>query len=177
VDVQVRGQNLDVTQALESYLTTKLGKLDRYPGIGAAQARMTVDGEAHVVEVTVAVEGRTLRAEAASKDMYASIDLVSDRLLQQLKKYRDRVVARSHRPAAVPAAAPEVRLVAGPAGLPDEVVRVKEFAAEPIGVEEAVLRLELVGHDFYAFREAESDQICVVYRRHGGGYGLLRPQL
>lgn len=174
MDVAVRGQNLDVTQALESYLRTKLSKLDRYPGVGTAQARMTVDGEAHVVEVTLLVDGRTLRAEAASKDMYASIDEVSDRLLQQIKKYRDRVVSRAHKPANVPAA-PEVHVVPGGDGLPDEVVRVKTFAAEPISVEEAVLRLEMVGHDFYAFRDAESREISVIYRRRGGGYGLLRP--
>ncbi len=178
MDVAVRGQNLEVTQALESYLDTKLKKLDRYPGIGAAQARMSVDGEAHVVEVTLPVDGRVLRAEASSPDMYASIDQVTDRLLHQIKKYRDRVVDRAHAP--VPEAAPveraDLHVVSGPEGLPDEVVRVKRFSAESIGVDEAVLRLELVGHDFYAFREVESGEVCVVYRRRGGGYGLLMPR-
>jgi putative sigma-54 modulation protein len=178
VDVAVRGQNLSVTDALESYLATKLRKLDRYPGIGAAQARMTVDGEAHVVEVTLPVQGRVLRAEASSPDMYASIDQVSDRLLHQIKKYRDRVVAKAHAPApeAESVTKRDLRVVPGPEGLPDEVVRVKHFWADSISVDEAVLRLELVDHDFYAFREAESGAMCVVYRRRGGGYGLLMPQ-
>ncbi len=175
MDVAVRGQNLEVTQALESYLGSKLRKLDRYPGTGAAQARMRLDGEAHVVEVTVPVDGRVLRAEASSQDMYASIDAVSDRLLHQIKKYRDRTVARAHAPSPAPAAA-DLRVVSGTHGLPDEVVRVKEFPAEPISVEEAVVRLELVGHDFYAFRDAATGKVCVLYRRRGKGYGLLVPQ-
>lgn len=176
MDVAVRGHNLAVTEALEAYLATKLRKLDRYPGIGAAQARMTLDGETHVVEVTLPVDGRVLRAEASSPDMYASIDAVSDRLLHQIKKYRDRSVARAHAPVPMPAAAADMRIVAGPEGLPDEVVRVKQFSGAPISVDEAVVRLELVGHDFYAFREVDSDKVCVVYRRRGGGYGLLMPQ-
>jgi putative sigma-54 modulation protein len=177
VDVEVRGQNIEVTAALESYLASKLHKLDRYPGIGAAQARMAIDGEAHVVEVTVPVDDRILRAEAASDDMYASIDQVSDRLLHQLKKYRERTVMHAHaeRPPRN-GSGERVTQAPGVEGLPSEIVRVKEFPAKPMTVEEAVLRLDLVGHDFYAFRDAERDEVCVLYRRRGGGYGLLVPQ-
>jgi putative sigma-54 modulation protein len=115
-----------------------------------------------------------LRAEASSPDMYASIDQVSDRLLHQIKKYRDRAVAKAHAPALEPPAS-DLRVVDGQAGLPAEVVRVKQFPAESITVEEAVTRVELVGHDFFVFKEADSQQICVIYRRRGGGYGLLVP--
>jgi putative sigma-54 modulation protein len=175
MDVQVRGQNLDVTEALQSYLDRKLHKLDRYPGVGAAQARMAVDGEAHVVEVTLPVDGRVLRAEASSEDMYASIDVVTDRLLHQIQKYRGRTVAKAHSAGRAPEAS-DLHLVHVPGGMPEEVVRVKRFPAESITVDEAVVRLELVDHDFYAFREANSQDVCVIYRRHGGGYGLLIPE-
>lgn len=177
MDVTVRGQNLEVTNALEDYLTSKLHKLDRYNGIGAAQARMAVDGDSHVIEVTVPVDDRILRAEAASSDMYASIDQVSDRLLSQLKKYHDRMVQFAHadRASRGGEAASAGRTAAGDAPTPDDLVRTKRFSAKPMTVEEAVLNMDLVGHDFYAFREADTEEVCVVYRRRGGGYGLLMP--
>lgn len=177
MDVSVRGQNLAVTEALETYLTSKLHKLDRYHGIGAAQARMAVDGDAHVVEVTVPVDDRVLRAEASSPDMYASIDQVSDRLLAQLKKYHDRTVDTAHADRARRGAA-AARDAAVPTrhDVPEDVVRLKQFTAKPMTVDEALMNLDLVGHDFYAFREADSQEVCVVYRRRGGGYGLLVPE-
>jgi len=170
MDVSARGQNIAVTDALQSYLETKLHKLERFPEVGDAQARLEVDGDAHVVEVTVAVAGRTLRAEAASKDMYASIDQVSDRLLHQMNRFHDRAVAHH-----APNGKAERRAEAtGP--LAREVVRVKEFPAKPMGLDEAVLNLEFVDHDFYAFRDEATGDVCVVYRRKEGGYGLLVPQ-
>jgi putative sigma-54 modulation protein len=176
VDVAVRGQNLEVTQALASYLTEKLHKLDRYPGIATAQARMAVDGESHVVEVTVPVGDRLLRAEAKSADMYASIDQVSDRLLHQLKKYRERLTDHGHGERSGRPATGGPRLRNEAETLPREIVRVKRFPAKPMTVDEALLRLDLLGHDFFAFRDAESEEVCVIYRRRGGGYGLLVPQ-
>ena len=178
MDVTVRGQNLEVTNALEDYLTSKLHKLDRYNGIGAAQARMVVDGGTHVVEVTVPVDDRILRAEAASSDMYASIDQVTDRLLSQLKKYHDRMVQVAHADHGTRAAngAAAGRTAAERTGAADDLVRTKRFSAKPMTVDEAVLNMDLVGHDFYAFRDAHTQEVCVVYRRRGGGYGLLVPE-
>lgn len=174
MDVSVRGQNLEVTQALEAYLNTKLHKLDRYNGIGAAQARMAVDGEAHVVEVTVSVDDRVLRAEASSPDMYASIDQVSDRLLSQIKKYHDRTVDAAHAGRSGRAVLASHKDESRQA-VPEDVVRLKQFPTKPMTVDEALMNLDLVGHDFYAFREADSQEVCVLYRRKGGGYGLLVP--
>lgn len=183
MDVLVRGQNLEVTDALETYLKSKLHKLEKFPGIESAHARMTVDGEAHVVEVTVPVEGRTLRAEAESTNMYASVDQVTDRLLHQLQKVRQRMTTAKTRlgsqraaRAAEPEAGETVMVAVGDEDLPSEVVRVKRFPAKPMTVDEALMRLELVGHDFFAFRDAGSGEVCVLYRRRNGDYGLLSPE-
>lgn len=183
MDVAVRGQNLEVTDALETYLKQKLHKLDRYPGIESAHARMVVDGEAHVVEVTVPFDGRTLRAEAESTNMYASVDQVTDRLLHQIQKVRHRMTSAKTRPAAVRTTRPAgaevgetVMVAVDGEDLPSEVVRVKRFPAKPMTVDEAVMRLELVGHDFFAFRDAGSGEVCVLYRRRNGDFGLLTPE-
>lgn len=183
MEVVVRGQNLEVTDALEAYLKTKLQKLEKYPGIESAHARMAVDGEAHVVEVTVPVEGRTLRAEAESTNMYASVDQVTDRLLHQIQKARHRAASTKTRPISQRTSRPSaseaeetVMVAVGDQELPTEVVRVKRFPSKPMTVDEAVMRLEMVGHDFFAFRDAGSGEVCVIYRRRNGDFGLLTPE-
>lgn len=182
MEVAVRGQNLEVTDALETYLKTKLHKLEKYPGIESVHARMVVDGEAHVVEVTVPFEGRTLRAEAESTNMYASVDQVTDRLLHQIQKARHRMANAKSRPSVrtnrqgMVDAGETVMVTVGDEDLPSEVVRVKPFPAKPMTVDEAVMRLELVGHDFFAFRDAGTGEVCVLYRRRNGDFGLLTPE-
>ncbi len=174
MDVIVRGKNVEITEALRVYVTRKLGKLgkffDHQPV--TAEAVLTVEKERQIVEVTIPLEGLLLRGEEATSDMYASVDLVIDKLEKQFSKYKTR---RERRYAA------EVRAAAhSAAALPPEatpaLVRRKTFPGKPMSLDEALLQMDLLGHDFFVFRNADSNTMNVLYRRRDGDYGLLEPQ-
>ena len=131
----------------------------------------------HTVDVTVLTRGTILRAEERSTDMYASLDMCLDKLERQAKRFRDRL-SRKHRSGARPAAeeeTPEEGEPVEPVDLP-RIVRTKRFTLKPMTPEEAMLQLELLGHDFYVFANAESSHVNVLYRRHDGNYGLIEPE-
>ncbi len=179
--LQVKGKNLDVTDSIRSYAEQKLSKLDkqlnpatevelelrveRNPSIAANQ----------IAEATVWTKGPTLRAREASEDMRASIDQLTEKLVRQVRHYRDKRSRRGSR------SNNNVSVDEGASALPDDqldqqIVKTKQFPVKPMTAEEAVLQLELIGHDFFVFRNAESDSVNVVYRRKNGGYGLIEPQ-
>ncbi|MCY0898680.1 MAG: ribosome-associated translation inhibitor RaiA [Firmicutes bacterium] len=166
MDVIVRGKNVEVTAALKDHVTRKLSKLSKYFDHRAvtAHARLVVEGDDHVIEVTMPLDGLLLRAEETSPDMYASIDRVVDKLERQLLKYKARVKPRHGH---------EVKN--DNPHHPEELVRRKTFPRKPMTVDEALMQMDLLGHDFFAFTNAETEMINVVYRRQDGGYGLLEP--
>lgn len=169
--VQVRGRNMEVTAALKEYVEKRLGKLDKYlDNLGEAQVTLTVEKESHRIEVTIPINGMILRGEESTGDMYASIDQVVEKLEKQIEKYKGRLLRRSGKPMGdgrytAPGADDE-----GP-----EVVRTKKFAFKPMAVEEAVLQMNLLGHNFFVFSNAETEQVNVVYKRRKGNYGLIEP--
>lgn len=172
----IHGKNFEVTPALREHVDKKLKKLDKYISapIGA-QVTMQVERGRHIVEVTVPVSGLLLRGEEATDDMYASVDLVVDKLEKQVAKYKARFARR--KAAGVGNSAPTQ--VTEPVAEEDEasvVVRVKRFDLKPQTVEEAVLQMELLGHDFYVFTNADSLQVNVVYRRRDGNVGLIESE-
>ncbi|MCY0879217.1 MAG: ribosome-associated translation inhibitor RaiA [Firmicutes bacterium] len=166
MDVIVRGKNVEVTEALKEHVTRKLSKMDKYFDHRevTAHARLAVEGEDHIIEVTIPLDGLILRGEETSPDMYVSVDRVVDKLERQLVKYKARV-KRRHGHEAKPMNPHH----------PEELVRRKTFPSKPMTVEEALMQMDLLGHDFFAFTNAETDVINVVYRREDGGYGLLEP--
>jgi putative sigma-54 modulation protein len=168
--VIVRGKNMEVTEALRDHVIRKLSKLGRHfeHEPVTAEALLWVEKDRQIIEVTLPLEGgRLLRGEEETPDMYASVDLVVDKLERQLNKLKSRVRPRAH-------AGPERT---GVAAEPDgTLVRRKTFPAKPMAVDEAILQMEMLGHDFFAFANAESEQINVVYRRKDGNYGLLEPR-
>jgi putative sigma-54 modulation protein len=175
--LQVKGKNVEVSDSIRSYAEQKLRKLEgRLHELTLVEIELAVERNPsiaanQVAEATVWTKGPVLRAREASPDMKASIDQLADKLLRQVKHYRDR---RSRRAQRANANAEQ----GGPAMAPDEttqIVKTKQFAVKPMTPEEAVLQLELIGHDFFVFRDADSDQINVVYRRQAGGYGLIEP--
>jgi putative sigma-54 modulation protein len=177
--LQVKGRNLDVSDSIRAYAEQKLAKLDRQLG-DATRVELELHVEKNpsisanqVAEVTVWTKGPTLRAREASRDMRASIDRLSDKLVRQVRQYRDRRDHKNGRTNARPAE--------GAAGMPEQldqpIAKTKQFAVKPMTPEEAVLQLELVGHDFFVFQNAESGEVNVVYRRRSGGYGLIEPQV
>jgi putative sigma-54 modulation protein len=176
------GRHVEVTEALKSYLDKKLSRLDRYAQqVVDAKVVLSVEHSPHVrdraeVEIQLNIPGGMVRVEESDPDMYAAIDKSVDRLEHQLKRYKERHFSRRNA-----MAVPEPVLVGGPVfeepepELPPQIVRFKRFALRPMTPEDAAFEMEALGHDFYMFRSAETEEICVIYRRRDGNYGLLEP--
>ena len=176
--LQVKGKNLDVSDSIRSYAEEKLRKLERQLA-DPTQIELELSVERnpsisanHVAEATIWTKGPTLRAREASADMRASIDQLVDKLERQVTRYRQKRRRRTGRDNGTSlGAAPPSNQESEPA-----IVKTKQFAVKPMSPEEAVLQLELVGHDFFVFENAETGEINVVYRRRDGDYGLIEPQ-
>jgi putative sigma-54 modulation protein len=177
--LQVKGKNVEVSDSIRSYAEEKLAKLDRQlHELTRVELELAVERNPsiaanQIAEATIWTKGPVLRAREASADMRASIDQITEKLLRQVKHYRERRSRRSSRGNGVPSGgAPAMIEETGP-----QIVKSKQFPVKPMNPEEAVLQLELVGHDFFVFRNAESGDVNVVYRRKHGGYGLIEPQI
>lgn len=168
MQITVRGKNVEITGPLRDYVEKKVGKIEKYlEGPLSATVTLNVEKGRHIVEVTVPVNGMLLRGEEATDDMYASIDLVVEKLEKQIDKYKTRLT-RKLRPQIADEPAPKV--------FDDPViVKTKRFAIKPMAVDEAVMQMNLIGHDFFVFADADTNQVNVVYRRRDGNYGLIEP--
>ena len=176
--LQVKGKNVEVSEAIRTYAEEKLGRLERQLAdptrveLELAVEKNPSIADNHVAEATIWTKGPVLRAKEASTDMRASIDLLADKLERQVTRYRQKRRRRNRGSGQVPE--PSV-----PVALDEEfeplIVKTKQFSLKPMSPEEAVLQLELVGHDFFVFRHDQSFEINVVYRRQDGGYGLIEP--
>lgn len=182
MELTIKGKNVEITDRLEQYVEQKIGKLDRYlPTITGVWVELSTEGaraaqDRQVCQVTVRSNGTILRAEERSDDMFTSIDAVLDKMYRQIARYKGKRKNRWR------GSAPE------PEPLPLEfeeefeedassIVRVKQFAMAPMHPDEAVEQMELLGHDFFIFYNAEEGQLNVIYRRKEGNYGLLQPEL
>jgi putative sigma-54 modulation protein len=172
----VKGKNLEVSESIRTYAEEKLRKLDRHLApptqveLELAVEKNPSISSNHVAEATVWTKGPVLRARETSPDMRASIDQLVDKLERQVKRYRDKRRRRNHNPGPPPEPTE-------PAPAEPLIVKTKQFAVKPMSAEEAVLQLELVGHDFFVFQDADSGDVNVVYRRRDGNYGVIEPQL
>ncbi|MBA4548193.1 ribosome-associated translation inhibitor RaiA [Thermoactinomyces intermedius] len=183
----VRGHNLQVTDALRDFIERKLSKLERYFDHSAeveAQVSLNVLKDMHKVEVTIPFPGLLVRAEELSEDMYASVDLVMEKLERQIRKYKTKVNRRSRREAGFRNMLKENASEKGTTMTAltdeeegdDEIVRVKRFQLKPMDTEEAILQMELLGHNFFVYTNAVTDEINVIYRRKDGKVGLIEPE-
>jgi ribosome hibernation promoting factor len=176
MQLRVKGKNLEVADTIRDYGEQKFKKLERILDDNAevelelAEERNPAIAANHVAEATVWMRRHVVRAREASPDMKASIDQLVNKLERQIKQAREK--NRSRRPARAEVATPESALDRAEEPL---IVRTKQFALKPMTPEEAVLQLELIGHDFFVFRNAESGEVNVVYRRRVGNYGLIEP--
>jgi putative sigma-54 modulation protein len=178
VRLQVKGRNVTVSDSLKDYALEKLAKLEKHLNDAARlELELQVEknpsiAENQVAEATIWTKGPVLRARESSQDMRASIDLLVDKLERQARRYRDK---RKRGPSRV-----TTQLESRPV-VPDSeeprIVKTKQFSVKPMSPEEAVLQLELIGHDFFVFQNAETNDVNVVYRRRDGNYGLIEPQL
>ena len=180
MNLQVKGRNVEVSDQIREYAEDKLAKLDRLVKdptrieLELAVEKNPSISDNHVAEATVWTKGPVLRAREASGDMKASIDQLVDKLERQVKRYREKRRPRKHDRPDGATAGDRLRW-SFPRRRGTTIVKTKQFAVKPMTPDEAVLQLELVGHDFFVFRNAESDEVNVVYRRRDGDYGLIEP--
>lgn len=176
----VRGENIQVTEALKEYVEKKLSRLERYfetPPVSEVSVTLSVLRELQNVEVTIPLTGFMLRAEERAADMYASIDLVVDKLERQIRKHKTKANRKIRQESGLK----NVFKVEGlPAHLYEdeddlELVRTKRFTLKPMDVEEAILQMNMVGHSFFVFANSDTEQVNVVYKRNDGKYGLIEP--
>lgn len=181
----VKGKNIDITDSLRSYAEEKIGRLDRYlDKILKTEIELSVEknpkiNNSQCVEVTIFTNGPVIRAKESSTDMYQAIDLVYEKLEVQVKKLRRKRIDRSHNSKHNHARqAPPLEVMEAEEEeitLEARIVKTKSFPLKPMIPEEAALQMDLVGHDFFVFINAETDQTNVVYRRKDGNYGLIEP--
>jgi putative sigma-54 modulation protein len=185
----IQGNNIEVTEAIRNYVEEKLenavkhfqqltSKVDVHLSV-AHNSRVSDRAQA---EVTVYANGKVIRAQEQSGDLYASVDLVADKIARQLRKYKEKHLDKKihESPKTAEAVAPEPvseDLISDRSPeLPEDVVRVKYFAMPPMSIEEAKEQLQLVDHDFYVFCNEETGNINVIYQRNHGGYGVIQPR-
>ena len=172
----IRGENVEVTESIRDYVIKRISKLEKF-------FEDNVEANAHVnlkvypnktfkVEVTIPLPYLTLRAEETSSDMYGSIDLVTDKLERQIRKYKTKVNRKSREKGYKNMDfVPDVE--AEPVSDDLKIVRTKQISLKPMDPEEAVLQMDMLGHDFFVFEDAETNGTSVVYRRKDGRYGLI----
>ena len=169
----ITGKNIDVTPGLRSAVEEKMNKLERYFSPDTeVNITLSVEKERHKIEVTIPVKGSIIRSEQVSNDMYVSIDLVEEIIEKQLKKYKKKIIDRSQGGGSF-----KQEYIEKDFEDDDEIkiVRMKKFGIKPMYPEDACVQMELLGHSFYVFRNAETDEVNVVYRRKGNTYGLIEP--
>lgn len=172
----IHGKNLTVTPALREYLEKKIKRVERLTDQPVTvQANLTLERGRYIIEVTIPVNGLLVRGEETNADAHASIDLVADKLEKQLERYKKARLARKREAAPRPEALGSVGEALGDEG-ETHLVKTKRFPAKPLTVDDAILQMNLLGHGFFVFHNAETDEFNVVYRRHDGNYGLLEPE-
>ena len=168
------GRNIEVTPGLRDAVEDKIGKLEKYFNPDTeVHVTLSVEKDRQKIEVTIPVKGSIIRSEQVSNDMYVSIDLVEEIIERQLKKYKTKIVDKQQSAGAFS------QLFLENDDLDDEeikIVRTKKFDIKPMYPEDACIQMELLGHSFFVFINAETDQVNVVYKRKGDTYGLIEPE-
>lgn len=186
MQITITARGLELTPALRRYAERKLQKLKKYLNyITKAHVILSIEKHRQIAEVTLSVRDLTIRGEECSSDLYSSIDLVMGKLERQILRHKEKLVAHPGRsgervaPASanpIAELAPSADLSAGQAGEEPRVVRVKRFAMKPLSLDEAVMQMDLLGHSFFVFRNAMTEEVNVLYRRRDGNYGLIEPE-
>ena len=179
------GRNIEVTPGLRAAVEEKIGKLDKYFNPDTeVHVTLSVEKERQKIEVTIPVKGSIIRSEQVSNDMYVSIDLVEEIIERQLKKYKNKIVDKQQAAASFSKAYVENDYTDDDEFIDKEaedeevrIIRTKQFDMKPMYPEDACIQMELLGHNFFVFCNAETDQVNVVYKRKGDTYGLIEPEV
>jgi putative sigma-54 modulation protein len=184
MEIAIHGHNIEVTTRLQNYVEKKVGRLDRYmPNLSSVRVDLTSEHtrsavERQVAQITIRDDrGTILRAEERNSDIFAAIDSVIDKLYRQIERYRGKRQKKNR-------GTPDDLNLGEPLPLEEDeeigddssIVRTKRFVLYPMSAEEAIDQMELLGHDFFVFFNAEEEAINVLYRRHDGNFGLLQPE-
>lgn len=170
------GRNIELTHGLRDSVEKKLGKLGKYfSDDTTANVTLSVQKEMQTIEVTIPVKGSIIRAEESSTDMYVSIDLVEEIIERQIRRHKKKLIDRTQSAEAFSSLFIEEEV---PEDDDDEIriVKVKKFDFKPMDPEEACLQMDLLGHSFFVFKNSETDETCVVYKRKNNTYGLIEPE-
>ena len=172
--IRVIGKNIEITNALRETVEKKLSKLERFfnPNVGAT-ATLSVHKNKQTIEVTIPFNGVILRGEETTEDMYASIDMVLDKLERQIRKQKTKLQRKIHDDS--------LRFQHIPDYVKNDnkdshIVKTKKFAMKPMSSEEAVLQMELLGHNFFVYQDSDTQEVNVLYKRKDGNYGLIEPE-
>lgn len=173
----ITGRNIDVTEGLKSKVIKKLSKLEKYftPDTEAKVALSVVKDD-QKIEVTIPTRKGLIRAEESSQDMYASIDLVEDDIERQIKRFKNKLVDKKQSAQSFSSLFLEEDEDDEAGESEIRIERTKKFAVKPMDAEEACLQMEMLGHAFYVFQNADTDEVNVVYKRKNGSYGLIEPE-
>lgn len=176
--IKIFGKNIEVTEGIRSAVEEKIGKLDKY---FAEETRvdvtLSVNKNEQKVEVTIPVKGRIIRAEEISDDMYVSIDMVEETIERQLVKYKNKIIDKKK---SIKEAFTETYIEVDYEDEDEDQIKIKKtkrFGIKPMDPEEACVEMELLGHNFFVFLNAETEEVNVVYKRKGNTYGLIEPEL
>lgn len=174
MNLVISGKNLDITEGLRSAIEEKVGKLERYfTDTTEVHVTLSTEKNRQKIEITIPMKGSIIRAEEVSSDMYVSIDLVEEVIERQLRKYKNKLIDKEQNAAHLSQSFIEAD------DFEDEdiqIIRSKKFAMKPMDPEEACVQMELIGHNFFVFRNSETDEVNVVYKRKGNTYGLIEPE-
>ena len=174
MNLVISGKNLDITEGLRSAIEEKIGKLERYfTDTTEVHVTLSTEKNRQKIEITIPMKGSIIRAEEVSSDMYVSIDLVEEVIERQLRKYKNKLIDKEQNAAHLSQSFIEAD------DFEDEdiqIIRSKKFAMKPMDPEEACVQMELLGHNFFVFRNSETDEVNVVYKRKGNTYGLIEPE-
>lgn len=166
-------KNIELTPALKDMVEKKVSKLDKYfEGNVEAKATLTVQKNRHKVEVVIPFNGVLLRAEEITDDMYKSIDRVEEKLERQIRKQKTKLSKRINNQLKFS----EIATDNFDEDYEGELVKTKKFAVKPMNVDEAILQMELIGHNFFVYKDADTNNVSVLYKRKDGNYGLLEPE-
>ena len=173
--ITITGKNIELTDGLKEAVTERLSKLEKYFAPETeAHVTLSVEKERQKIEVTIPVKGSVIRAEQVSNDMYVSIEVVVETIERQLKKYRNKIVTKQQ--SAEKFFAQEYLEKDTDDDDEIRIIRTKRFGIKPMYPEDACVQMELLGHDFFVFLNAETEEVNVVYKRKGNTFGLIEPE-
>lgn len=176
MDIIIRGSKLEITEAMESYAKEKISRLEKYlenSDDTHATILVKIHGHLHTVEVTIPLKNFILRAEESKDDFYAAIDTVTDKLERQIRKNKTRIAAKKNK---------EVKdfaydyIQSIEEESEEKIVKRKKIEVKPMDEEEAILQMELLGHEFYLYKDIETGEPAVIYKRKDGDYGIIEAE-